>query len=123
MALEAVQPVGRLVLPSKSEQISAPPQPPELELDEELLELLDEELDELELLLELLDEELLELDDDELVLPELEPPPQADRAQVARMIGIKVRMLVWPQFIVMNALVSAAVAPAVRGNNEDTLRG
>lgn len=84
------------MLPSKSEQISAPPQPPELELlDElELLEL-DELLDELELLelLELLDDEL-ELDDDELVLPELEPPPQADRAQVARMIGIKVRMLV-----------------------------
>lgn len=85
-----------MALLSKSAQISAPPQPPELELElDEELELLDEELlDELELLLELLDEELLELEDDELVLPELEPPPQADRAQVARMIGIKVRMLV-----------------------------
>lgn len=91
--------MGRAVLPSKSAQRTAPPQPPELELleldelelDEELLEL-DEELE----LEELLDElELLELDE-ELVLPE---PPQAARAQVATMIGINLRMLVLPHLL------------------------
>lgn len=101
LALDAVQPVGRAVLPSKSAQIIAPPQPPELELleldelelDDELLELDEELLDEL-LELELLDEELLELD--ELVLPE---PPQAARVQVATMIGINLRMLVLPHLL------------------------
>jgi hypothetical protein len=100
LTLDAVQPVGRAVLPSKSAQIIAPPQPPELELleldelelDDELLEL-EELLDEL-LELELLDEELLELD--ELVLPE---PPQAARVQVATMIGINLRMLVLPHLL------------------------
>lgn len=92
--LEAVQPVGREVLPSKSAQISWPPLQPEpdelldelellLELDDELLELEELELEELE-------EELLELEDE---LPDLEPsPPQAARAQDARITGISLFM-------------------------------
>lgn len=102
LVLDAVQPVGRAVLPSKSAQIVAP-QPPELELLEldeleldELLELEEELLELEELLEELLDElELLELDD-ELVVPE---PPQAARVQVATMIGINLRMLVLPHLL------------------------
>jgi hypothetical protein len=103
-ALEAVQPVGRVVPVSKFVQMASPPlHPPlddELELLEELL-VLDELLEleevleleeELELLLdELLDvEELLELEelDDELELV----PPQAAKAQDARMTGINFRM-------------------------------
>lgn len=111
VALDAVQPVGRLALLSKSAQTRAPqPDEPELELEllelDELLELEDELLDdELELLeLELLDDELLELDeellelDDELV--ELEPgPPQAARAQEVRMIGINLRMFGVPRLL------------------------
>lgn len=98
LALDAVQPVGRVVPASKLAQIISPPlHPPleELELLDELLELLEleDELEELllvELLLldELLEvEELLELEELELV------PPQAARAQDARITGINFRMV------------------------------
>jgi len=127
LAFDAVQPVGRVVRPSKSVQMSASPaQPLEPELDEELLELEDEllELEELleddelleleELLdeLELLEDELLELDEE---LLELDPdPPQAARAQDARMTGINLRMLVLPQLLLwmqrMALVGQAAVA-------------
>jgi hypothetical protein len=105
LALDAVQPVGRVVPASKFAQMVSPPlhpPPEELELLDELLEL-EEELEELllvELLLldELLEvEELLELDE-LLELEELddEPelvPPQAARAQDARITGINFRMV------------------------------
>lgn len=103
LALDALQPVGRLVLLSKFAQMICPllqPLPAEDELDELELELeleelelleLDELFDELALELleldELLDDELLELD--ELVDP---LPPQAARAQDARISGINLRM-------------------------------
>lgn len=101
LALDAVQPAGNELLPSKSAQMIWPlsqPAPDELELlelDDELLELeeelleLEELLDELELLE--LDEELLELELElELdELPELDPlPPQAARANDVRITGI-----------------------------------
>lgn len=104
LALDAVQPVGRVVPASKFAQMVSPPlHPPleeELELLEELLELdelleLEEVLELEELLLEL--DELLELEelelDDELE-DELEPgPPQAARAQDASITGINFRMV------------------------------
>lgn len=94
LALEAVQPVGRLVLPSKSAQIICPALQPlpadELELEELEDELLDEELLEEELLEEELEElELLELDE---LLDDPPVPPHAARAQDARISGINLRM-------------------------------
>lgn len=102
LALEAVQPVGREVLPSKSAQIICPllqPEPDELllELEEELLELL--ELDELELLE--LDDELLELEELEDEVPELDPlPPQAARAHDAKITGINLFMS-WSRLLLL----------------------
>jgi hypothetical protein len=93
LALEAVQPVGRLVLPSKSAQITCPALQP-LPADELELEELDEELLDEVLLEELLEEELEELELLELdeLLDDPPLPPHAARAQDARISGINLRM-------------------------------